>query len=285
MLTALLWQPSCLYAQSPDYKAIAPNVPFSEVAKLTSAPHFSEISYGDSADQKILFWPAVGNKQNNTLIFIHGGCWLKQFDITHSLAFTSALAQSGFDVYSIEYRRAGNGGEWPVALNDIQLALSAIKQTLVGSDRPYKGPVSIVGHSAGGHLATLASVDLAPESFANVHLFGLAPIMDLVAYAGGDNSCQTATPAFMGGTPAEQNQAYDHANPLNVKTLISAPASLKSAVMMLGNSDEIVPRNMAQHPDAEFVVVDQAGHFDWIHPGSDAFKQFVDRLTAVSTKN
>ena len=53
--------------------------------------------------------------------------------------------------------------------------------------------------------------------------------------------------------------------------------------MMVGTHDAIVPQNMAQHPSAEFLVIDQAGHFDWIHPGSDAFKQLVDKLTAISS--
>lgn len=287
MLVCLLWQSTMLGAQAQVYPKVAPNVPYSAVAKLTPSLHASQISYGDLPDQKILFWPGLGEIQNNTLIFIHGGCWLAQFDIKHSFALTSALAQRGFDVYSIEYRRTGNGGEWPVALNDIQLAISVIQQKLAGDSAVYNAPISIIGHSAGGHLATLAAVNIAPESFTNVHLFGLAPIIDLVAYAEGENSCQTATPTFMGGTPAQQEQAYKVANPLEYKRLIGASStattSLKSALMMVGNHDAIVPQNMAQHPSAEFLVIDQAGHFDWIHPGSDAFKQLVDKLTVLSS--
>lgn len=289
VLACLLWQSVSLQAQTIEYPKVAPNVPFSDVAKLTPIAHSAEISYGEHPDQKVLFWPAVGNKQNNTLIFIHGGCWLAKFDIKHSLAITSALAQSGFDVYSIEYRRTGNGGEWPVALNDIQLAFSAIRLTLAPNKHVYNAPISILGHSAGGHLATLAAINIAPDNFTNVHLFGLAPIIDLVAYARGENNCQTATPVFMGGMPMEKVQAYKDADPLEYKMLISKTSdemsSLKSAVMMIGNQDEFVPQNMAKHPSAKFVVVDKAGHFDWIHPGSNAFKQLLDKLTAVSSTN
>lgn len=289
VLSTLLWVSLTLQAQSQVFPEVGPNVPYSEVAKLSALPHTSEISYGDLADQNILFWPARGPKKNNTVIFIHGGCWLAQFDIKHSLALTSGLASKGFDVFSIEYRRTGNGGEWPVALNDIQLALAAIQQTLTPNNNVYNAPVSLVGHSAGGHLATLAALNIRPEDFSNVHLFGLAPIIDLVAYAQGENSCQTATPAFMGGTVNEQAQAYKAANPLEYKDLIdkslSSKSPLKSAIMMVGQRDTIVPQSMAQHPSAEFAVIDKAGHFDWIHPGSDAFKQLVAKLTAVGTEN
>jgi len=53
----------------------------------------------------------------------------------------------------------------------------------------------VVGHSAGGHLALLAGSEL-PELKAVV---GLAAITDIVAYSEGQNSCQQATPQFMGG--------------------------------------------------------------------------------------
>ena len=288
-LSILFWVFLTLQAQSQVFPEVEPNVPYSEVAKLNASPHASEIAYGDLPDQNILFWPAVGTKKNNTVIFIHGGCWLAQFDIKHSLAFTSGLASKGFDVFSIEYRRSGNGGEWPVALNDIQLALAAIHQALAPGNNVYNEPVSLVGHSAGGHLATLVALDIRPEHFNKVHLFGLAPIIDLVAYAQGENSCQTATPAFMGGTVNEQAEAYQAANPLEYKELIdkspSSNLALKSAIMMVGNRDIIVPQSMAQHPSAEFALIDQAGHFDWIHPGSDAFKQLVAKLSVVGTEN
>lgn len=289
ILSAFFWVSPTLTAQSQVFPEVAPNVPYSEVAKLTASLHTAEISYGDLAEQKILFWPATGPKKNNTVIFIHGGCWLAQFDITHSLALTSGLASQGFDVFSIEYRRSGNGGEWPVALEDIQLALAAIHQELALTNKVYNLPVSLVGHSAGGHLATLAALNLPPEHFSKVHLFGLAPIIDLVAYAQGENSCQTATPAFMGGTAAEQVEAYKVANPLEYKKLIdkssTSKSPLQSATMMIGKRDVIVPLSMAQHPDADFTVIDQAGHFDWIHPGSDAFKQLVAKLTAVGSEH
>ena len=289
ILSTLFWVSLTLTAQAQVFQEVGPNVPYSEVAKLTAASHIAEISYGDLAEQNILFWSAKGPKKNNTVIFIHGGCWLAQFDIKHSLALTSGLANQGFDVFSIEYRRSGNGGEWPVALEDIQLALAAIQQKLTPNNSVYQMPISLVGHSAGGHLATLAAINLTPEHFSNVHLFGLAPIIDLLAYAKGENSCQTATPAFMGGTVSEQAEAYKAANPLEYKDLIDKSSAsklpLKSAIMMVGTADVIVPQSMAQHPGANFAVIDQAGHFDWIHPGSDAFKQLVAKLTAVASEN
>ncbi|MFT6267883.1 MAG: acetyl esterase/lipase [Alphaproteobacteria bacterium] len=297
-----------------DYLKVPANVPYSEVAKLSAISHTKTISYGESPEQKIYYWSANGVKKNNVIVFIHGGCWLEGYDIKHSLPFTSALSLHGFDVYSIEYRRTGNGGEWPVALNDIELALQAIELQLLSANMSVDAAVSIIGHSAGGHLATLAVMNATNDKTANsasettlsnLHLFGLAPIIDLAAYANGNNDCQTATPAFMGGTPSDKPEAYKAANPLKYKLIIQnqgvylskailstsietehklrANNMLGSATMLIGTNDDIVPQSMAQHPDAKFVLANEAGHFDWIHPGSPAFKQLVDKLNVLSS--
>ena len=267
-----------------DYKQIPANVPYSEVAKLTALPHSKTIDYGQTSHQKIYYWAGRGDKKHNTVVFVHGGCWLEQFTIDHSFALTSALSQHGFDVYSIEYRRTGNGGEWPVALHDIELALSTIYQKVSKGDAPYTGAVSFLGHSAGGHLATLASIRAEHTMFSNLHVLGLAPIIDLVAYANGENSCQSAAPAFMQATPQQNPQAYDVANPINynftTNLIRKNTAGLASVTMLLGSNDKIVPATMAKHHNAEFVLLEDAGHFDWIHPGSPAFKALLTRLSA-----
>lgn len=275
------------------FPAVPANVPYSEVAKLKANRPASTISYGELPQQKIYYWPALGIAKTNTLVFVHGGCWLEQFDIQHSLAFTTALSQQGFNVYSIEYRRTGNGGEWPVALNDVNSALVAIKAHLVAntSNSAFNQPVSLLGHSAGGHLATLAAIHnntmaKGNATFARLHLLGLAPIIDLLSYANGNNSCQTAAPAFMGGTPKQQQEAYVLASPLsyalNFPSAQSQGSTLQSATMLVGSQDSIVPHAMAQHPQAAFVLVPNAGHFDWIHPGSPAFTMLINKLDAIS---
>ena len=266
------------------YENVPANVPYSKVAKLSYIKAEEIFSYGDLDQQKIYYWSASDtNRQSEItrpiLVFIHGGCWLAQFDINHSLPLTTALAMQGYDVYSIEYRRTGNGGEWPVALHDNIVAMEYIAK-----HRNYSKSeeVVILGHSAGGHLASLVAqritsqlvnqVELYPL-FQATHLIGLAPIIDLPAYAVGENSCQTATPKFMQSLPVENIYKYQEANPLTYSL-----NGVANKVMLAGGKDNIVPSNMAVHPNAKNIVLDDAGHFDWIHPGSPAFNTLILQL-------
>ena len=256
-----------------DYETVASNVPYAKVAQLSHITPDKTLQYGALNEQFIYVWEGAKHVSSQTnikpspIVFIHGGCWLQDYDISHSLPLTSALSQQGFDVYSIEYRRTGNGGEWPVALQDIEQAFRHI-QTLLQKSTPVK----LLGHSAGGHLASLAAAKQSDPNFP-IHLFGLAPIIDLPAYSEGDNSCQTATPRFMQGSQKMEEQAYKNANPLNFDL-----SSLSRAVFMVGDADAIVPANMASHPDGKNMLIEGAGHFDWIHPGSSSFKLLLEEL-------
>jgi len=198
----------------------------------------------------------------NVVINIHGGCWLSNFDIAHSRAFATALNNHGFDVYNIEYRRTGNGGEWPVAFHDVNNALNTIKNNVAKNSRVY-----LIGHSAGGHLALLAGYHL---DWPGLTIVGLAPIVDLVAYAKGENSCQSATQQFMQGMPDKQPNEYQRATIKN-----KSYSTGKAPIILIGTNDQIVKGNYSHHANASLISIDGAGHFDFIHPNTTAFAQLL----------
>jgi len=83
----------------------------------------------------LLWLPAEGNKkQNNLVVFIHGGCWLNAYDIKHSYALATALAQEGYAVWSLEYRRAAMRWWMAGSFDDI---LSGIKQCILHTKPAY----------------------------------------------------------------------------------------------------------------------------------------------------
>ncbi|MEM8941590.1 MAG: alpha/beta fold hydrolase [Pseudomonadota bacterium] len=238
------------------------NPSFDEVIALSFAPPASTVAYGDDTLQYSLLWePGVAPRA--TLFFIHGGCWLNAYDVNHARALASALARDGFRVVAVEYRRVGDeGGGWPGSFDDASSALVQVAgQT--------QEPLVVLGHSAGGHLALL----LASRRPDLVHAaIGLAAITDLESYARGENSCETATPQFMGGTPQEQPDVYSQATLVN--KAFSVPVSL-----LQGLKDPIVPVSHTRLNGASTRLVEDAGHFDWLHPQAEAYAVLLDELS------
>ncbi len=238
---------------------------YDEVTALSAAPPAARVAYGDDPLQHALHWRATSPR--GTVIFVHGGCWLSAYDVAHSRPFAAAMAAAGFDSWSLEYRRTGNpGGGWPGSAEDVRRAV-----TMILAEEPPP-PVFLIGHSAGGHLALLAAPAFGDRLAGAV---GLAAITDLVAYAQGSNPCEQATREFMGGMPDTQSDAYAEAT-LSNKTIHA------NTFLLHGGRDTIVAPSHAAHPAAVSSVLADAGHFDWIHPQSDAFQNVLRTLEAAA---
>jgi acetyl esterase/lipase len=182
------------------------------------------------------------------------------------------LAAAGYGVWSLEYRRSGDtGGGWPGSYDDVK---QGIEYTSSLTNYPLDlEHVILMGHSAGGHLALLAATE-----YQNIDaVIGLAAITNIVDYSRGENSCQTATIDFMGGAYEAKPTAYEAANPIS-KTLHL------NSILLHGNIDPIVPLEQAHATGATAVVVEGTGHFDWIHPGSEAYQVLLSTLENVFGK-
>lgn len=247
---------------------VASDVSFDSVIALPSSPPTAKLVYGEEQPQLqygLLWLPDNVSEEAPAplVIFIHGGCWLNEYTIEHSLPLTSALAAAGYAVWSLEYRRTGDpGGGWPGTFADI---LAGIKYITEASDYPIaRDRFVLTGHSAGGHLALLAGTQT-PTATA---VIGLAAITDIAAYARGSNSCEAVTSAFMGAEPDAAPVSYRAANP-------AALTLHPNTLLMQGDRDVIVP--LAQTLTSARDVYRQAGagHFDWVHPGTVAFRHLL----------
>ena len=166
----------------------------------------------------------------------------------------------------MEYRRTGDeGGGWPGSFDDVMSAIEfSTSLARFGVDTSN---IVLLGHSAGGHLALLAGAN----SKQIKTVIGLAAITDIEQYAAGDNSCQTATPRFMGGSAQQLPENYTSANP-------TRQARHANTVLIHGKADQIVPVKQATSFSNEVRIIDGAGHFDLIHPGTPAFKALLKEL-------
>jgi acetyl esterase/lipase len=254
-------------------------VPYSALLSLPKSAPTRVFSYGSNALQTVSLYEAQKNNKgrsvsNSAVVFIHGGCWLNAYDASHGAGFYSALAKTGIDTYAVEYRRTGDeGGGWPGSFHDIQDAINTISDTLSQADDGKN--IYIVGHSAGGHLALLAAASKLeiPDNVNIKSVIGLAAITDITEYAKGANSCQTATPDFMGGKPEVRFEAYKQASPKLERIVYPV-------VLMQGAADAIVPALHSVSEHAETISIPNGGHFDWLHPKSDSYKALLKVVTA-----
>ena len=244
------------------------NVSFSDVLAVPYREADLTHNYGKNQFQFGQLWLPATTPARASLVLIHGGCWLNQFDITYSHGLSSALADAGFAVWSLEYRRTGDeGGAWPGTFEDIIAGINSLNDI----DAIESENLAILGHSAGGHLALLAGaqselLDMEPDL-----IVGLAAISDVVSYAAGSNTCQTVTPLFMGGDVSDRAQEYFDANPSN-------HGLHENTVLLQGDVDEIVPLSQATLSGARTIISSGANHFDWAHPGTLAYRRLVELL-------
>lgn len=252
------------------------NVSFSQVLEVPFAKSDQRAFYGEAEMQFVETWQAKEHQVTTPLIIvIHGGCWLNAYAIDHTYAMNTALRDAGFEVWGIEYRRIGDtGGGWPGSLTDIQAGLQHITKATGGAKALAQRDVTLLGHSAGGHLALLAAAQNAAIVDRTV---GLAPITDISTYAQGDNGCQQAAQQFMADA---EPSAWQQADPIQ-------QAPQVATYLFHGEQDSIVPlqqsRDYAQQYDAVSVNwLEGAGHFDMIDPYSQAWLTIVQELKQLS---
>ena len=88
------------------------------------------------------------------MILIHGGSWQARYGKIVMRGLAGDLARRGWAAWNIEYRRVGDGGGWPTTFQDVAAAVDHLADVQAPIDLAR---VSVLGHSAGGHLALWAA--------------------------------------------------------------------------------------------------------------------------------
>ena len=107
--------------------------------------------YGpDPAQHGELWLPA--DPVPGTIVVIHGGFWRARYDLSLARPLAADLAQRGYAVWNLEYRRPGGGGGWPATFEDVAAGIDLLAGLPVDTST-----VVAIGHSAGGQLAAWAA--------------------------------------------------------------------------------------------------------------------------------
>lgn len=216
-----------------------------------------------------------------TVVVVHGGFWRPEFDRAHAAPQAQAFAAAGHHVAVVEYRRVGMpGGGWPGTFDDVTAAVAAIR-----ADPELPSRCVLVGHSAGGHLVTLAASRKWAHGLRGV--VSLAGCVDLVKGVelgmGG-----TAVADFLGAAPAG-----DPSDPLAAADpAMTTPAV--PVVLVHGDDDDTVPievsrsylakveASTAVHAAVRLHPVSGADHFALIDPGAPAWADVLAQLNALT---
>lgn len=157
----------------------------------------ADLAYRDDPEADVrhrldLYVP-VGSKNFPVMIFIHGGGW-KSGSKTLYAGLGRAFARHGIGVAVINYRLSPKV-KHPVHAEDAAKAFAWVRANVAkyGGDA---GSITIMGHSAGGHLAALLALDpryLKAEKLEPSHISGVVAVSGVYQI---DPAAELYIPAF-----------------------------------------------------------------------------------------
>jgi len=232
------------------------------VFKLPYEKPDKTIAFGTSEDQVIDFYLSPDQKKP-LIVLIHGGYWRPEYDRKHLAPLARALANIGWPVALIEYRRII--GNPDAMMSDV---ISAIEEV----SKSYPNLI-LIGHSAGGHLALVAAHKVNASS-----IIALAPLTNLLAAEELDLD-EGAVADFL-GAPAALRSDLD---PTRLPVL-TIPTTLIHGALDLRVPINFSHEYVAQKAGAnvQFLEFENLGHFELIDPRSEIFAEISRVLTSLS---
>lgn len=217
-----------------------------------AAHPFETIRYGPHSDN-------IGDLRRGDeglAVLVHGGFWRHEWARDTMEALAVDIARRGRHTLNIEYRRLGDGGGWPGSAHDVLMALDVIPQLGFGTSQ-----TSVIGHSAGGHLAIWAASRTSTEVS---RVVALAPLIELDRHAGSQlfGASESST-LLHSGAPAR-----------------ITPGGI-STTLVHGTSDALVPVEHSLSLRGEQAVeVDtpDIGHFEILDPTQGHWEEIARRL-------
>ncbi|MEM7336037.1 MAG: alpha/beta hydrolase [Chloroflexota bacterium] len=245
-----------------------------------SADH--RIPYGDDPSQfGDLFLPNRSGP-HPTLLLFHGGCWRAKYGLEPMGQLAREIANRGIAVWSLEYRRLGNGGGWPNTFLDVAHGADKLRELAEIYNLDLNKLVA-TGHSAGGHLALWSAARplinkqspiYTPNPLPIKSIVALAPVCDLERAVAWD-ICVDASDILVGGHPRQNYPNYYQGSPSAL-----LPLGIRHTTIN-GTLDDIVPIEYVTHfvesayklgDDATLIGVPDVGHFEIVistHPAGE----------------
>jgi acetyl esterase/lipase len=260
-----------------------------DLGPLATAPAGLRIPYGtDSLQFGELSVPS-GAGPHPVVVNVHGGVWLAEYDLSHTRAEAQALAQAGFAVWNIEYRRVGNaGGGWPGTFLDVGAAADYTRRLARDHALDLERAVAM-GHSAGGHLALWLGARHRIARGSDIHVkdplalrgvVALAPATDLESLHS-RGAYDRVVERLMGGSPAARPERYDAAMPSRLMPLGIAQRLVTGRHDTdWGEFSETYLASARERRDerVDLRIIEDAGHFELINPAARPWQDVLQAL-------
>lgn len=244
----------------PDGADYPPRWTSAAEAYRAETPGARDVSYGPSPRQTIDFFEA-DDIAKGTMIFVHGGFW-RAFDNKSWSHLAKGARAHGWSVAMPAYDLCP---EVSIATITQQVAAAV---TFVA--RNTKGPISLAGHSAGGHLVArmLAPGILHTEVSERIqHVMPISPLSDLTPLIRTSMNADFRLDTAM----AEAESPLAQPRPdVPVSVWVGAderPAFLDQAMWL------------ASHWNVPEIIVQDRHHFDIIDPLAEGTSDMVRHLT------
>jgi len=252
------------------------------------------ISYGTEPLQFGYLRLPDGDGPHPVALFIHGGCYLSMYDIRHAGLAEQGLADAGFAVWSIEYRRVGDeGGGWPNTFLDVAAGVDHLRELSdtypIDLDRVYT-----VGHSAGANMALWAAArpDVPAES--DVHTDEPLPIAGVLALAPAATLsafhqvgvCGGVIDDLMGGAPDQVPERYDAVSPMRLMPRVPQRIVVGTFDESWGPSGRTYFAAARDTPGIQITMVEapESGHFEVIAPMTSTWTIVLEELAALMSR-
>ncbi|MGS0676157.1 alpha/beta hydrolase [Shewanella sp. 0m-4] len=263
-----------------------------------------KVYYGNDSQQFAhLYTPSHKEKLTAVVIVIHGGYWKDNH--TLETYATSAIVDylQGFNVaiWNLEYRRMDSVGDnikapWPATFKDIAAGIDMLQHISLEEGLDLRR-ILLIGHSAGGHLATWAasrskispsSPLFSPQALAIRNVISISGILDLTA--ADDLEQPQQIHRLMGGTVKDFPERYQACNPSDL------PAMHLNLTLVHGELDTCVKIAQLKRykdqtsQDIKQISIPNADHFsmlphkgDWQESHWAVIKQLIaDEIDALA---
>jgi acetyl esterase/lipase len=222
----------------------------------------------------------AGREAHPVVIVIHGGFWRATYDLEYIGPVCEALTEGGAATWNLEYRRIGNdGGGWPGTFDDAAAGASHLRQ-LASKFNLDLDRVITLGHSAGGHLALWLGANKELPLAGCVSLAGVADLRRAWEL----QLSKAVVADFLGGSPEDVPERYDHASPIE-RLPLRIPQKL-----FHGTADDSVPYDIGRRyvaravelgDDAELVTLENSGHFELVNPRTVEFQKVRETVASL----